>query len=109
MSESTTAPAIAPDTIAAPSAPVAAPPRKRAVGEWHRLKRPADGPTHDSKLAQVLFDAFFAGAVSAGRWELENTSITEAEFDASITAVGQIEIGGHNPDGTHPRAPTAKG
>lgn len=46
----------------------------------------------------------YAGAGSIGRWEAEWPLLTEAEFDAAIEAFTGAEIGGQNPDLTHPRA-----
>ena len=54
---------------------------RRPVSDWVRAKKPAAW-----KLA---------GAVQAGKWELEVgfPLLSESEFDAAIAAVGDIRIG----------------
>ncbi len=65
-----------PRNIEAPAEPV-----RKPVSEWARAKKPEAW-----KLA---------GAVAAGKWELEVgfPSLTESEFDAAIQAAGDIRIG----------------
>ena len=55
-------------------------------------------------IMRIHFDVQFAAAASLGKWEDEWPSLTESQFDTAMTHASRIELGGHNPDGTHPRA-----
>lgn len=106
--ETPTLPANAAVDLAAPA------PQKLSPAAWRQKKRlvephpdHAAKELHEDRQKRLLWDAFFAGARVLSKWEDEFPLITEAEFDAALQAVKDIELGGHHPNGTHPRAPKA--
>jgi hypothetical protein len=92
-------PTAAPAVIALAVAAFAAVPQKLAPPAWATKKRPSGVLERD---ARTHFDARFAGAKAAGRWEDEWPLLTEADFDAALEAAGSISLGGHQHDGTYP-------
>lgn len=95
---------------AAQAAPVGDTAKKRTPSDWYKQLCPkvAAISAHSEKLPVQKFNIEFAGAKATGKWEDEWPMLTKDEFLGALDAVGKIEIGGHNPDGTHPRAPKSK-
>lgn len=74
---------------------------------WKTRKRPvlpAKDATHNQRMEQLKFDVLYAGAFSTGHWEDEWPLMTEEDFSLALLKVSQLELGGHFPDGKHPRA-----
>jgi len=88
------------DTLRTSAIP--APPRAGPAA-WRNKKRPPEPKHQVEREARTHFDVRLAGAAAAGRWEDDWPQLTEAEFDAALQAAGEVELGGHNPDGSHPR------
>lgn len=59
--------------------PAGEPPVRKPAAEWARLKKPEAW-----KLA---------GAQQAGKWDAQWPILSEDEFDAAISATGEISIG----------------
>lgn len=85
-------------------------------GFWVKKLRPTDTTTHDERLKQVHFDAYFAGAKAANKWEDEWPVLDEKAFLKHLKEVAELELGGQWPDQVHfskdgrgsPKRPTAK-
>ena len=92
-------PSSAPAVVALAVAGLAAMPRQLAPPAWAAKKRPTGVLERDERSH---FDAQFAGAKAAGRWEDEWPLLTESAFDAALEAAGSISLGGQQHDGTHP-------